>query len=110
MALKEHRVRWRQQEAAERGLTRLKLQLKFAALSARRSRCTTPRPRPAEMVGEYLTAAQAATYLGVSVAAIRKWTYRRRVAVMKMGRLARYKKADLDRLARVRRPLKEGPT
>ncbi len=50
-------------------------------------------------MNQLLTVRQAATLLACSEAAIRKWLYQRRLPVVKVGRLTRLRKADVEAVA-----------
>ena len=45
-----------------------------------------------------LTVAAAAKYLSVTVSAIRRWVSQRRIPYLKVGRLTRFDRKDLDEL------------
>lgn len=45
---------------------------------------------------ELLTPEQVASYLQIELATVYSWTIRQELPVCKMGRLNRYRKADLD--------------
>jgi excisionase family DNA binding protein len=45
------------------------------------------------------TAQQVARRFNASVATVRKWTYQRRLASVRIGRLCRYRPEDVERFA-----------
>ncbi len=52
------------------------------------------------------TADQVAKRLGVSLAAVRRWTYQRRLASLRIGRCCRYDPAQVERFVRERPALR----
>ncbi len=50
-------------------------------------------------MSQLLSVKEAALQLGVSVAAIRKWIYQRRLTPVKLGRLTRLRLEDIERVA-----------
>ena len=50
-------------------------------------------------MGSLLSTKEAAERLGCSEAAIRKWTYQRRLAVVRLGRLVRFRDEDIEKIA-----------
>jgi excisionase family DNA binding protein len=46
-----------------------------------------------------LSTREAAQRLGCSEAAIRKWTYQRRLAVVRLGRLVRFRLEDIEKIS-----------
>ena len=52
-------------------------------------------------MSQLMTIEEAATTLACTPAAIRKWIYQRRLPSVKVGRLTRLRKDDVDRIASV---------
>ncbi len=57
--------------------------------------------RPPATTGELLTVDEAAAMLACTPAAIRKWIYQRRVPSVKVGRLTRLRRRDVDKIVEV---------
>lgn len=54
-------------------------------------------PRTSVLVTAYLTPSEAATYVGITERQVRSLVYRRAIPFTKVGRLLRFRVADLDR-------------
>jgi excisionase family DNA binding protein len=54
-------------------------------------------PHSQLVASDLLTAAEAATYLRISLGTLRHWVCRRKIQFIKIGRSVRFRKAHLDR-------------
>ena len=55
--------------------------------------------RKEAVLKELLSAQETAVMLGCSVAAVRKWAYQRRLRRVRIGRLARFRRVEIEQIA-----------